>query len=268
MMSDAPSFSRRHGYRSPDAEITVRKDAPEAFRQGLVMLANSLGLTPHSARSGVCSVLLRRPDPNNWSAYPNVFDEVNILVDSAPWPKVYDIAETFYQRLETLDPPRSQEFEDQLNDLFRENGIGWEMQGGQIVARGSEAFSVALRTASGLMEEERKPTSAQEIHEALADISRRPNADVTGAIQHAMAALECVARDVTGETRKTLGQLIPQLRLPKPLDTAVEKMWGFASEQGRHVREGRSLRFEDAELVTTVAAALSVYLLRSAQGRS
>ncbi len=267
-MTDVPPFSRRHGYRSPDAEITVREDAPKALREGLVMLADSLGLSPHGARSEVCSILLRRPDPDNWSSYPNVFDEVNYLVDDAPWHRVYDIAEGFYQQLAHLDPPRGQEFEDRLNELFRENGIGWAMEGGRVVARGSEAFSVALRAASAVMEETGRQTAAKEMHEALADISRRPSADVTGSIQHAMAALECVARDVTGETSKTLGKLIPQLQLAKPLDEALEKLWGFASEQGRHIREGRSPNFEDAELVVTVASAVSVYLLRSAQNRS
>lgn len=106
------------------------------------------------------------------------------------------------------------------------------------------------------------------MHEALADISRRPNADVTGAIQHAMAALECVARDVANQPSKTLGQLIAELKLPKPLDVGLEKLWGFASERGRHMRENRAPRFEDAELVVTVASAVSVYLLRLAQDRS
>jgi hypothetical protein len=62
---------------------------------------------------------------------------------------------------------------------------------------------------------------------------------------------------------KTLGPLIGVLCLPKPLDSALEKLWGFASEQGRHLREGRSPRFEDAELVVTVSSAVSVYLLRT-----
>ena len=55
--------------------------------------------------------------------------------------------------------------------------------------------------------------------------------------------------------------------LPPPLDTALHKLWGFASEQGRHIQEGREPRFEEAELVVTVASAVSVYLLR-ASGRA
>ncbi len=111
------------------------------------------------------------------------------------------------------------------------------------------------------MQQASAPTAANEIHEALTDISRRPAPDVTGSIQHAMAALECVVRQVDG-SNDTLGAIIGRLDLPRPLDTALHKLWGFASEQGRHIQEGREPRFEEAELVVTVACAVSVYLLR------
>ena len=261
-MADA-SFSRRMGYRAPEPAITVRDDAPDELRYGLVMLADSLGLSPLNARLEVCGILLRRPDPSNWSAYPNVFGEVEYLVASAPWFRVYDIAEGFYDRLASSDSGRGREFEERLNELFRENGIGWEMRDGRVIARGSEVFAQAIATARTVLDETGRATAANEMHEALQDISRRPAADVTGAIQHAMAALECVVREVTGQPTKTLGQLIPELAMPKPMDIALEKLWGFASEQGRHIREGRQPRFEEAELVVTIASAVSAYLIRA-----
>ncbi|MEL0211935.1 MAG: hypothetical protein VW891_15375, partial [Novosphingobium sp.] len=131
--------------------------------------------------------------------------------------------------------------------------------------RGSEAFALATGHATEVMRQHGAPTAANEVHEALRDISRRPQADVTGAIQHAMAALECVAREVGGTT-DTLGPIIRRLSLPAPLDQAVEKLWGFTSQQGRHILEGRQPQFEEAELVVTTASALSVYLLRRRAG--
>ena len=257
------TFSQRHGYRDEELAISVREDAPDALRFGLAMLADGLGLGPLSARQEICRVLLTRPDANNWSAYPNVFDEVQRLLEIAPWYRVYDIAEAFHGRIAASDWQNGQAFQARLNDLFRNHGIGWEMQDGRIVARGSEAYRLAVGQAVEVMRTSGRATASSEMHEALRDISRRPQADNTGAIQHAMAALECVARDVTGQPRKTLGQILPSLGLPKPLDQAVDKMWGFASEQGRHIREGGEPRFEDAELIVTVASAVSVYLLRT-----
>jgi len=138
------------------------------------------------------------------------------------------------------------------------------MEDGKIIVRGSEAFTLATQDAVATMRAAGKPTAANEIHEALSDISRRPVADVTGAIQHAMAALECVAREIDSSS-DTLGRIIGRLTLPAPLDGALHKLWGFASEQGRHIQEGRDPAFEEAELVVTVASAVSVYLLRHHQ---
>jgi len=52
------------------------------------------------------------------------------------------------------------------------------------------------------------PATRDELHEALDDLSRRPEPDLTGAIQHAMAALECVASDTYGNPKATLGDII------------------------------------------------------------
>lgn len=260
------SFSDRFGYHGQEITITVREDAPQSLRDAIVLLGYEVGLDPHQMRSVLCEVLLRRPDPNNWSAYPNVAWEVESLIDEAPWYKVYDIVEKVYRLFQKRSPSGedAQAFERRLNSFFRENGIGWEMQEGRVIARGSEAFGSASNEAIREMGATGRSTASREMHEALQDISRRPHADVTGAIQHAMAALECVARDIAG-SKETLGRIIPTLSLPKPLDSALQKLWGFASEQGRHIQEGREPRFEEAELIVTIASSVSTYLIRAAK---
>lgn len=114
------------------------------------------------------------------------------------------------------------------------------MTDGQIVYRGSESFSESTQEAAIILSGAGRTVAANEIHEALRDISRRPVPDLTGAIQHAMAALECTARDVAGTPNLTLGRLIPRLALTPPLDAAVEKLGGYASDRARHIREGQS----------------------------
>ncbi len=266
MNGSGSSFSDRFGYQAPEAEITIREDAPTPVRDGILMAGYGADLSPGVIRDILCRVLLQRPDQNNWSA-SNVEREVSGLIDEAPWYRVYDVAERLYAEIGTRDFTGTQQahFEAQLNQLFREQGVGWEMKHGTLVARGSEAFALATGHATEVMRKHGAPTAANEIHEALRDISRRPHADVTGAIQHAMAALECVAREVGGTT-DTLGPAVRRLNLPAPLDQAVEKLWGFTSQQGRHILEGRQPQFEEAELVVTAASALSVYLLRRRAG--
>jgi hypothetical protein len=85
-----------------------------------------------------------------------------------------------------------------------------------------------------------------------------------------MAALECVARDVTGEPNATLGAIIknhPRL-LPKPLDQGVDKIWGYASDQARHVREGKTPDIREAELVVGLAGSVATFLIHKISSTS
>jgi hypothetical protein len=181
----------------------------------------------------------------------------------------YDVAEAFYADASSSSGAHNgsaTEFENKLNEVLHEQGIGWKMERGQIVYRGEQPFEQAVASARLALEQSKRSTAQNEVAEALRDLSRRPSPDRTGAIQHSMAALECVARDISGDPKPTLGALLSihgsRLAIPRPLDEAVEKAWGYASEVGRHLREGREPPPEEAELVTTVCAAVVTYLVK------
>lgn len=257
-------FSYRLGLQPAPKPISVRHGAPDDFRYAVVTLADKNGLSPYDMRDVACNVLLVRPDPGNWTAYPNVYDEVMQLVAHCEWYRVYDIAEAFYRILDGRGFLGGVGFEGDLNRRMLELGIGWQMDKGVFVARGSEGFVSTAITAEKELKSQGRVTAATEIHEALADISRRPEADRTGSIQHAMAALECLLKDLSGEPNRTLGDILKvhrdRLGIPTPLDQAIHKMWGYASQTGRHLEEGREPSFEEAELVVATAAALCSYL--------
>jgi len=151
-----------------------------------------------------------------------------------------------------------------LNEVFGELGIGWQMVGGEIQTRGTDVFEDSIQKAKTALLENGRPTAESKLREAIANLSRRPEPDITGAIQHSMAALECVARDVCRQPSRTLGDLLQKegqkLGIPKPLNEAVEKAWGYASEMGRHVREGRTPERAEAELIVGMCATISTYL--------
>ena len=251
-------FSERRGYSLQDAPIRVRKDAPTGLREAIPQIAKQCGMSYSFMRDQVCRVLLVQPDPYNWSEIPNCRDEVNQLVQACDWFRVYDIAEVLYSQME--DASSKHCFADRLNQFFREQGIGWELINGAIQYRGSETFEESSKRAIEALEGTGRPRAAGEVREALRDISRRPDPDVTGAIQHCTAALEATARDVTGRSKPTLGKLVSKLGLPKPLDDATEKLWGYACERARHGREGETLGVAEAELLVSVTGALCTFL--------
>jgi hypothetical protein len=258
------SFSERHGYRPPDPPITVREDAPAGLRFAVAFSARKAGLEPSVIRDVVCQVLSIVPDSRNWSEHPNIWDEVLGHLRTCEWFRVYDIVEAVWRHLGRQSESQLS-FCDDLNRVFRENGIGWELKDPDgIVFRGGETFGLVTTGTVSLLLDSGRHTAADEIREAIKDISRRPVADRTGAVQHAIAALECTARDVSGRDKANLGELTPRLDLPKPLDEAVVKLWGFASERARHLREGRALADDEAQLVVEVACALCGFLSKRA----
>jgi AbiJ N-terminal domain 4 len=268
-------FSRRLGFRMSDQPITIWEDAPEEFRHAVLTAAHDkCGLKPYPIREIVCGVLRKRPDPSNWSEYPNVWGEVESLVYNCDWYRVFDIVEAIRASLEEAVSHRSEHppigvliFDAEINAALIELGIGWQLRDGMIQARGDEAFETVVTQANETLIAQGKATAHNELQEALKDISRRPKPDATGAIQHCMAALECVAKDVTGEAKATLGEILAKHAtiVPKPLDLAVHKVWGFASDKARHVREGQTLDRHEAQLVVGLAAALANYLVQKVQ---
>ena len=256
-------FSDRRGFAPRVAEITVREDAPSDLRYAVVQIAYDLGLSPKWLRETVCQVLRVRPDADNWSDFPNVDGEVRDHLDSCEWFKVYDIIEAVHEGLARRHDRLADRFESEINKVFGETGIGWQLADGTIEVRGEEEFEEAVHAAAEALEDSGRATARGEIREALSDLSRRPVPDRTGAIQHAMAALECVVRDVCGDAKATLGEALkryPDL-LPKPMDQAVEKAWGYASEMARHIREGREPGFAEAEYLVHTSAAAINYLI-------
>lgn len=102
------------------------------------------------------------------------------------------------------------------------------MNEGILSTRGSEAVAMATGHATEVMARTGAPT-------ALCDISRRPKADIIGAAQHPMAALECGAREADGNN-DTLSQIIKWLG--PGYQRTLHKLWVGASEHGRHMQPG------------------------------
>ena len=257
-------FSERLGYSALDKPIVIRDGAPTEIRTAIIHFALDAGLRPESIRSLILHTLGVPPEPDLWSSESNIIKESQRHLDRAEWFEVYDVAEEIYRHFLRRAPQRSEKFAEQLNRVFLRQGVGWKIDDGIVESRGSEAFETQLAAAKEALHAVGLQVARTEVHESLRDLSRRPEPDLTGALQHAAAALECVAREASGRRTATLGQILQSDRhlFPPPLGDALEKLWGFASERARHVREGGTLAREEAELVVGIAAGAVTYLCR------
>ncbi|ACM21206.1 hypothetical protein Geob_2862 [Geotalea daltonii FRC-32] len=266
-MSDL--FSKRFGYRqASEAEITVREDAPHELRGVVIQVAYQCGFGPSNLRSLLCGILRKRPDTSNWSEYPNIDREVRELIDNCEWFRVYDVIEGIAQCMnETPFSYAPEKFQYEMNEYFIENGIGWKLTEAGIEIRGPATFEQTFHNAVEQLQGSGFFVAKNELKESLHDLSRRPVPDITGAIQHSMAAMECVAREACGDKKATLGDIMKRYAglIPRPLDDAVSKAWGFASENARHLRETSNPSFDEAELIVGMSCAIASYLAKKNQ---
>jgi len=264
MSAPRKRFSVRQGIE-PEPSPSL-DEAPQPLRFFLLKYLEGKYPGYPSQAAEIIEQFLRRPGLKNefYSPHdPTVWPRMYSLIEAFEWWEVYDFAEEVFDARASSNIYDAQLFQTNLNKLFEEQNIPYRMSGGDITFKGSESFEAAVRKAKLVLENTGRQTAKDEIHKALEDLSRRPP-DLSGAVHHAMAALECVATDVCGEEGGTLGQVIKKHpdKFPAPLGDAVSKLYGFASEKGRHITEGGEPDPKEVELIVGIAATVATYLSR------
>jgi AbiJ N-terminal domain 4 len=247
-------FSRRPGVRPTPANL-IRDDAPQKMRSAALAILIRHGVEIAEVLDTFYETLLQvRPDylrkGNSMATWPNFEPFLKL----SEWWEIYDFIEATCGKL------KNAVLDESINDLFLQYGIGWKILHGRIEVRGDAVFEHSIENARGALRAAGRKTAASELEEALADLSRRPDADARGAIARSVGVVEAVAKDLLAEPNATLGQLIKKLELPKPLDTAAAQLWGYASDQARHVTEGYDPKLREASFVVRIASALIAYL--------
>src|SRR5258708_3269424 len=93
-MLDIKSFSKRLGYSSEEAEITIREDAPDFLRHSVISQAIKKEV-PQNALLGIVCDILHEAKAGNWGK-EYIEQEIYNHINSCEWYKVYDIAEEIY----------------------------------------------------------------------------------------------------------------------------------------------------------------------------
>jgi hypothetical protein len=261
-MDRADPFPDRYKLRQTQP-VTIREDAPGNVRHGIFSIVSMTAIKPSLLRRLVCKRLLVRENTQIVEDH-RILAEVDDMLTGCIWYHVYWLLEDVYAELSTRSSLLADEFATRINTYFGETGVGWELLNGTLQVRGGAGLDYALQTALEALERTGRQTAHEQLQEAMKDLSRVPEAEVTGAVQHSIAALECVARDLVGDPQITLGKLVkryPDL-MPTTLATVVDKVFGFASNEARHLEEGKKIDFCEAELVVSLSAAVITYLLR------
>jgi hypothetical protein len=264
MMSPDKKFSVRQGV-APEPKPKL-EEAPQGLRYFLLKFFEQKYRGYPGQAAEILENFLRQPglrgkfhnpyDPNAWTKFYG-------YIEGFEWWQVYDLIEEIFAAEASRDNRLG--FVRKVNDVLAEENCCWRMNySGEIVYEGSESFEAAVKTATSILAAVGRNTAKDEMNKAVQNLSKRPHPDLTGAVQHAMVALECVARDVCGATNVTLGDVIKRHpdKFPRPVGDAVSKLYGFASERGRHITEGGEPDQKEVELIVGIAATVATYLSR------
>jgi hypothetical protein len=255
------SFSERYGYR-PLREALIYENVPEQVRQGLREVLTTCGYgRPSSQRAIICTALHVRPDPGNWSEFPNVDGEVDSLVHGCAWYTFYDMCQRIALRL-TNTP-----FEAELNKLFREEGVGYVISEGGITKVGSEEFDESVKGAIVELAYPRFGVALQQFRKAL-DFRNGIPPDYPNAVKEAVNAVEGVWQIVTDKPGTALPTLLSSAEPPLPsgLKKLYDGLYGYGSgsEGARHAGVGGNVpEAEEAEFIIHSAAAAIRYAIRT-----
>ena len=69
------------------------------------------------------------------------------------------------------EEPQAQPFQEKLNEYFAYAGIGWQMAGGRIIARGDYAFERIVQTAETELKAAGRSTAGERIENAIRNLS-------------------------------------------------------------------------------------------------
>jgi hypothetical protein len=243
-----------------------RNVAPEPFRAVVVALPLTLeGIYAKGTRDALCRGLKKIPDVRHKWGADEIKGEVYELVEDAEWYQVYDGAEAIAD--EILRRQMVNEYalyEEELNRTLEECSVGWRMVNARFEVRGDEAVQAIQDRSLTQISESGLGVATSEMKEAIADLSKRPEPDLSGAVHHALASLESIARHCTGDPKSTLGEILKKYPglLSDPLKSAAEKLWGYSSNEARHGKEDRNLDPVEVELVVGIAITIANFLLR------
>ena len=253
-------FSDREGVRVP--KPIVYDAAPDGLRYGLREILHGLGYrAPTDQRRILCLAMRTSPDPDNWTDYPNVDDEVVRLLTFGPWYRLLDALERIPLY---LSPELTALYYSEMNLLLSEEGVGYRFEYGKLTRVGAEEFHAALDQTRSALGNERFAEALRQLERAVEFRNSRPP-DWANAIKEAVNSVEATLQIVYARPGVAL-TTISSDDFPPELPSGIRQLFRSLYSQGsgtvgaRHASiGGNEPTAARAELAIHVAAALHTY---------
>ena len=264
-------FSKRYGLR-PTPEGLMYEDIPEPARVGLYHLVTQSFDKKYLALYDVICRALRIPVKLKTTLRSDSTgsSEIEDLIMKCQYWQFYDICEVMWQSLEYEWDRDS--LSDEINTLFREEHMGFELRDGKVEKIGSGFIDARIKEARYLLKEPEFTGADKHFEKALKALNTRPNPDVENCVKDAISAIESVGRIIFNDEKALLSDIIRKMArnktIPKPLDEAIQKVYAYRGDQPgvAHGLVGTSkVTIDEAEFVLAMSAAIIIYLVKKRQ---
>lgn len=270
-MTYSELFSKRYGLR-PTPEGLMAEDVPERARVGLYHIVEQFFEQEHREAylelyKEVCVALRIPRNRHIWQDH-QASAAIESLIMQCDWWEFYDICDVMYKTLEY--PWRNkEELSGEINTLFREEQLGFEIREGKIEKVGSGFIDAKVKEVRYLLKEPEFKSADELFEKAIKALNERPNPDVENCIKDAVATVESVGKitrkDKNARIDNIIKEAIQKGVIPRLLGDPIIKLYAYRGNEPAIAHGGiepSKVTEDEAEFVLAITAAIIIYLVK------
>lgn len=266
-------FSKRYGLR-PTPEGLMYEDVPERARVGLYHIVEQFFKLQYQPTylalyKQIC-VALRVPRDRMVRDDYAASRAIEWLINTCEWWQIYDICQVMWAAIDSRGYSRNtQDFSEQVNTLFREEQLGFEIREGKIEKVGSGFIDAKVKEVRYLLKEPEFKSADELFEKAIKALNERPNPDVENCIKDAVATVESVGKIIHKDKNARIDIIIKEAIqkgvIPRLLGDPIIKLYAYRGNEPAIAHGGiepSKVTEDEAEFVLAITAAIIIYLVK------
>jgi len=268
-------FSKRYKLR-PTPEGLIYEDVPERARVGLYHLVERFfgGELQNSYETLYREICIALRISRDRSADRIRDYHVSILIEKlimiCEGYQFYDICQVMWANpySEHSKLKHQSDFSTQVNALFKEELLGYEMENGLVEKRGSAFVDAQIKEARYLLKEPEFKSADELFEKAIKAINTRPKPDSENCIKDAVASVESVGKIIRNDKNARIDNIIKEAIqkgvIPKLLGDPIIKLYAYRGNEPAVAHGGiepSKVTPDEAEFVLAMSAVIIIYLV-------
>jgi hypothetical protein len=193
------------------------------------------------------------------------------LITECEWHQFYDICEVLWANpySETSRHKHQEELTKQVNTLFREEQLGFELRDGSVEKVGSGFIDAKVKEARYLLKEAEFKSADELFEKAIKALNERPNPDSENCIKDAVASVESVGKIIRKDKNARIDDIIKDAIqkgvIPQLLGDPIIKLYAYRGNEPAIAHGGiepSKVTEDEAEFVLAITAAIILYLVK------